>query len=229
MALSGIAEEITLDSGVAEIASITPNKENLKKVSLELVQYNKLHRTQRHVRVFDHKTLYIKEKVGKVMRHILLDLSLMDEKPVRVRDFNTTTLIASVIVSILAFITFYIGSKGIIGIPDIYLYSGVATLTLASIACFVLTARSYKDAWVFLTAHGKAPVLNLLNNVPNKPAFRQFTKSLASNIELARSNNGTSHSKLMPAIVGEHRRLLEKQFITEQQFEQAKKNILSGK
>ncbi len=228
MSIPGIAEQITLDSGEAELASITPNKDDLKKVTLELMQSSKLHKTQRQVRVFDHKIIYIKEKIGKQARHILLELALMDENPVRVRDFNMATLIASVVVSLFAVIAFYIQSKGLLKVPDLYMYLAIAALAMASVACFIFTAKSFKDTWVFKTAHGKVPVLSLFNKTPNKAQFSQFTKALMSNIELARANSRFSKSKFLPAIVGEHRRMFEKQFITDEQFEQAKKNILSS-
>ena len=228
MSIPGIAEQITLDSGEAELASVTPNKDDLKKVTLELVQISKLHNTQRQVRVFDHKVLYIKEKIGKQARYILLDLALMDETPVRLRDFNMTTLIASVAVSIFAVIAFYIQSKGLLSVPGLYMYGLIALFAVVAVGCFVYTAKSLKNTWVFKTAHGEAPVLTLFNNTPNKAQFAQFTKALMSNIELARANSSLSMSKFLPAVVGEHRRMFEKQFITEQQFEQAKKNILSS-
>ena len=108
------------------------------------------------------------------------------------------------------------------------MYSVIGLLALISVACFVYTAKSLKDTWVFKTVHGKVPVLTLFNNTPNKSQFTQFSKALINNIELARANTSLPLSKFMPAIVGEHRRLFEKQFITEQQFEQAKSNILGG-
>ena len=228
MSIPGIAEQITLDSGEAELASITPSKENLKKVTLELVQQNKLHKTQRQVRVFDHKTLYIKEMIGKQARHILLDIALLNEKPVRIRDFNMAMLIASIVVSIIAVIAIYVESKNLINVPAIALYAIAGVLALTSVACFILTAKSYKDTWVFKTNHGRVPVLYLFNNAPNKAMFLQFTKALMNNIELARANSKLSNSKFLPAIVGEHRRLFEKQFITQEQFDMAKKNILSN-
>lgn len=228
MSVSGIAEQITLDSGENEIASITPNKDNLKKVTLELVQFNKLHKTQKHIRVFDHKTLYVKEKVGKQTRHTLLDISLVDENPVRIRDFNTASLVAALVVSLLAVIAFYVQIKGLFNVPALHMYGAVALLSLIAVACFVFTAKSYKDTWAFKTAHGHVPFLLMFNNVPNKANFLQFKKALMSNIELARANSNLDKSKILPAIVGEHRSLFEKGFISEAQFEQAKKNILSG-
>ena len=228
MSLPGIAEQITLDSGVDDVISITPNKNDLKNVTLELGQMSKLHNTQRHVRVFDHKVLYIKEKVGKQARSILLDLSLMEDNPVRVRDFNMTFLIAAAAMSLMAYIAFYIQTKALLNTPDIVMYSAIAILVFASIGCFVLTARSYKDTWVFKTAHGNVPFLTLFSKTPNKATFKQFAKALMNNIELARSNNSVPKSRLLPAIVGEHRRLFEKGFISKEQFDQAKKNILSN-
>lgn len=228
MSVPGIAEQITLDSGEAELASVTPNKDDLKKVTLELMQTSKLHKTQRQVRVFDHKVLYIKEKIGKQARHILLDLALIDETPVRVRAFNMTTLIAAIAVSVLALITFYVQSKGFLKVPDLHMYGVIGLLAVVSVACFFFTAKSFKDTWVFQTAHGRVPVLTLFNNVPGKPPFAAFAKAFMNNIELARANSRLSKSKFLPAIVGEHRRMFEKQFIAEEQFEQAKRNILSS-
>ena len=229
MSLPGVAETITLDSGENSAISITPNKDDMKSVTLELVQNNKLLKIQRHIRVFDHKVLYIKEKIGKRARHILLELSLIDDKPVRVRDFNTATLIAASAIGVLALSTFYIHTKGILNVPDIFMYAGIGILGFASIACFVLTAKSYKNTWVFKTAHGKVPVLCLDNNIPNKTVFEQFTKALMNNAGLAKEVHIKPKPEVLPAIVGEHRRLFEKGFITEEQFDQSKKNILSGK
>ena len=228
MSVPGIAEQITLDSGETEIASITPNKEDLKKVTLELAQFNKLHKTQKHIRVFDHKTLYIKEKAGKQTRHTLLDLSLVDENPVRIRDFNTPALVASVAVSLVAVIAYYVQIKGMLNLPSLYTYGAIGLLGVISVICFVATAKSYKNTWAFKTAHGHVPFLFLFNNVPNKASFLQFKKALTNNIQLARENNKMDKSKILPAIVSEHRSLFEKGFISEAQFEQAKKNILSG-
>lgn len=226
MSVTGIAEQITLDSGETELATITPIKDNLKKVTLEFVQQNKLHKTQRQVRVFDHKTLYVKEMIGKQSRHILFDLSLIDENAVTSRSINKGLFIASIISGILGFAVYHIQSNSLIDLPSLYLYSAFGVLALTSLACFVLTVKSYKNNLVFNTAHGKVPILALFKNIPNKNKFKQFSKALMGNIELARSNNSIPASKLMPAIVGEHRRLFEKGFITEAQFEQAKKNIL---
>ena len=228
MSISGIAEQITLDSGETELATITPNKETLKKVTLELIQQNNIHKAQRQVRVFDHKTLYIKEIVGKQSRHILFDLSLIDENAVTSRSINKGMFITSIVLGILAFATFHIQSGSLLNVPSIYLYGAFGTFALSALACLVLTAKSYKNNLVFITAHGRVPILTLFNNLPSKEKFKQFSKALMSNIELARSNNTIPTSKLMPAIVGEHRRLFEKKFITEQQFDQAKKNILSS-
>ena len=228
MSVPGIAEQITLDSGETEIASITPNKDNLKKVTLELVQFNKLHKTQKHIRVFDHKTLYIKEKVGKQTRFTLLDLSLVDENPVRIRDFNTATLVASLAVSLLAVAAYYIQMKSLLNVPPLYMYGAIAALAFTSVFCFVMTAKSFKDTWAFKTADGQVPFLLLFNKVPNKAAFLQFKKALTNNVHLARENNKLDKGKILPAIVGEHRSLYEKGFISEAQFEQAKKNILSS-
>lgn len=228
MSISGIAEQITLDSGETELATITPNKENLKKVTLEIIQQNNIHKAQRQVRVFDHKTLYIKEMIGKQSRYILFDLSLIDENAVTSRSINKGLFIASVVLGVLAFVAFHIQSNALLNIPSLYLYGAFGVFALASLACLVFTIKSYKNNLVFVTAHGRVPILTLFNNLPSKDKFKQFSKALMSNIELARSNNTIPTSKLMPAIVGEHRRLFEKQFITEQQFDQARKNILSS-
>jgi hypothetical protein len=228
MSLPGIAETITLDSGEISAINITPNRDDIKNVTLELAQNNKLQKIQRHIRVFDHRVLYIKERIGKQARHILLELSLIDDKPVRVRDFNSAIFIAGSAIAILALVTFYIHTKGVLNIPDIFMYLGIGILGLASFACFVLTAKSYKNNWVFISTHGKVPVLCLDSNIPNKTVFEQFAKALMNNVALAKEANKKPNPEMLPAIVGEHRRLFEKGFITEEQFGQSKKNILSG-
>ena len=228
MSIPGIAEEITLDSGFAETANITPNKDKLKNVTLELMQANNLSKTQKHIRVFDHKTLYIKEKIGKQGRHILLDLSLLDENAVLVRNFNKATLIASIALGIFAYIAFYLQSNELVNVPSMHMYGATGLLGIISVACFVFTVKSYQNTIVFKTAQGKVPALSLFSKIPNKKVFNQFTKALVNNIELARSNSDDSKNNLMAAIVGEHRRMFEKGFLTQEQFDQAKKNILSG-
>jgi len=228
MSLSGIAEQITLDSGETELANVTPNKDKLKNVTLELVQVSKFHKTQRQVRVFDHKVLYIKEKVGKLGRHILLDLALMDENPVTVREFSLVSLVACGVTGLVAAITFFLALNGLVSVAPLYMYGTGALLTLISASCLFLTARSFKNTLVFKTIHGRVSVMSLFKNDPNKAKFTQFTKALINNIELARANSQYSKSKFIPAIVGEHRRLFEKQFITQEQFDQAKQNILSS-
>ena len=224
--MSATAEQIILDSNEH---SITPTEEDRNNVNLEFRQSSKLHDVQQLIQIYDSHFVNVTEKTRKRSRSFMVNLALLNDKPGRIRNIEPKFLISALVMGVLAYMAFYLKSKGIDYFSSSYVYAGIALLATGSIISVILTARSFTNTWVFETARGRIPLIALFHNHPNKQQFHQFISEMINHIVMAKSEIRLSESQIMPLEVGEHRRLRDEGIISKPQYELAKANILQGR
>ena len=221
--MSATAEQIILDSNER---NITPSDSDLESLQLELRQANKLKDTQRVIQIFDSHVVKVTEKFGKRTQSFMLNLALLNDKPVRIRNIQPKFLISTLGLAFISYLTWFLKSKGIGFLSSSYVYAVIALLATGTIITAILAVRSFTNSWVFETSRGRIPLITLFHNHPDKQQFQQFISEMINHIVMARSEIRLSESQLMPLAVGEHRRLKDEGIISNDQYESAKARIL---
>jgi len=224
--MSVAAEQITLHSN--ESYSITPTEEDLSSLKLEIQQNSKLHNIQRQVKIYHSHVIQIVEKSNKRTRSYLLNLALLNDKPVHVRRLQPKYLLVALLLGILAVTTGYLKSKGLSFFTSNYVYTVIALLATGAFIAIIMALSSYKNVWVFSTARGRIPLIALYHCKPDKAQFNKFITAMMEEILLAKRDLHIPSSQLVPLEVGEHRRLSDEGILNSTQYDVAKQNILHG-
>ena len=102
--MSATAEQIILDSNER---NITPSDSDLESLQLELRQANKLKDAQRVIQIFDSHVVKVTEKFGKRTQSFMLNLALLNDKPVRIRNIQPKFLISTLGLAFISYLTWF--------------------------------------------------------------------------------------------------------------------------
>lgn len=97
----------------------------------------------------------------------------------------------------------------------------------AAVVCTAVTMYRSYDKLVFRSRHGAMPLIEMLNNHPDRRTFAAFLEELKRRIEAARREYGPSQRELLSAELREHRRLRDEGVLSAEDYEAVKARILS--
>lgn len=220
---SAATEQITLDSG--EI-SIRPTENHLNTITLELLQINKQQKLQRLFRVYDDKILAITEKSRKKTTTWLINMIMLDESPKRKRSINMAYFFTGMGFGAAAFITYYLKSRGVSFLSSPYTYAVIGSLAVIGIFLLGLMVKNFQNSLIFVTRHGRVPAVEFFHNNPDKTQYQGVISQLMEKIAAVQARYPFPEAKLLPAELGEHRRLRDEGFISADQYNRAKARIL---
>jgi hypothetical protein len=220
---SAATEQITLDSG--EI-SIRPTEKHLNTITLELLQINKSKKLQKLFRVYDDKILAITEKNRKKTSTWLINLIMLDESPKRKRGINMAYFFTGIGFGAAAFITSYLKTHGVAFLSSPYTYAAIGSLALIAVFLFGLMIKDFQNSLIFTTRHGRVPVVEFFHNNPDKTQYQGVISQLMEKIAAVQARYPIPDTKLLPAELGEHRRLRDEGLISTEQYNMAKARIL---
>lgn len=220
---SAATEQITLDSGEIRIR---PHESHLNTITQELLQINKSTKLQRLYRVYDDKILAITEKSRKKTSTWLINMIMLDESPKRKRGINMAYFFTSIGFGAAAFITYYLKSHGVGFLSSPYTYAVIGSLALIGIFLFGLMIKNFQNSLIFITRHGRVGAVEFFHNNPDKAQYQGFISQLMEKIAALQARYPFPEDKLLPAELGEHRRLRDEGFIDADQYNRAKARIL---
>jgi hypothetical protein len=218
-------EQITLDSGEV---NIRPTEQHLNTITSEILQVNKNKKLQKLLQVYDDKILCVTQKFRKKKSTVLINLIMLDETPKRKRNINMGYLFTSIGFTLATYLVFYLKSKGLEFLASPYTYAVMGVLALVAILVFGLLIKSFQNSLVFLTRHGHVPAVELFHNYPDKAQYQQFISRLSEKIAAVHNRYPIPESKLLPAELGETRRLRDAGFISAKDYETAKSRVLGN-
>lgn len=161
-------------------------------------------------------------------RRYVLDLAFLDPEPLRRRVVAWRWLGAA------------LGLLAVSALPAVYAhYSPSAELTAPWIATVILSVAASAvillwalhrscDKLLFHSQHGRAALLEFLNNKPAKHEFRAFVQDLIQRIRQAREQRYPSSRALLAAELREHRRLRDEGVIDADEYDAVKARILQS-
>lgn len=211
--ISGHSDSVMLESDDADpMAQIGE-----KRVEHKFVQINKMKGQAVAFTVFNDTYLSVIEKDLVKKREYYLDLGYYNKEPIKKICIAWKSLLAFVALAVATLVmSAQLGfSYSVLG--------GVASFIF-----FVLFIHGSSSHIVFITYHGKVPVMKLMSNVPNRKIFKEFVADLSARIERAQKRTMQNQDKYLAKELKETRRLKDEGVLTEDQYTKAKDAIFSG-
>lgn len=224
MSIEQHAEEILLES--EEVPTDKPNEESFSKVTAQLIQIQKWKRRGVATQILENKFLFAKTFRNRSSKTYWINLLFVDPAPKRDKHLDWRWGIGALIflANAAAFITvehyFHVSAK------FIYFHSFTALAATLTLLCILMMVYTAKNTLLFTTLNGHIPILHLEYNKPSKDQFQNYVNALSQCIEQAQQHSRRKNNGLADELA-EHRRLKEEKAISEQDYEQAKNNILS--
>ena len=202
----------------------------VNKVNQQFRQESKIRGVVREFSIFNNTHFYqlVKKKhLGK--SEFNLNLALLDSKPKSEFTFSYNWLIASAICTLVSLLAIYISWFSTVQVNST-VASIVSTLSVTLCAIVFLTMLLKTEHQVRLFSHyGHAPIIEFIDNNPNKKALSKFIKILRQHIEYAQRNANLSVKESLSLELKELRRLHEETAISLEHYELAKKNIFDNR
>jgi len=187
--------------------------------NLQFDQQSRLHRSETHFTVFnDHYIAIETSRPGNKTRCFEFDLSFLASQPKRVRKIDWLSCALAFLLLFAAVTTGLMGNTGITAMTLALILAGF-TLSLGLAIC-----RS-QDNIVFVTKHGRLPLLVLFNRNPTPAGLQAFLSDITQRIQNTRKD-WSSKSEYLSAELRQHRRLQEVDILSKKEYEVIKKRIL---
>lgn len=216
-------EQITLSS--SEFDQFKDDN-NPTTVTSELSQAIEIKEQLKLFRIFDRKFINVNEKTAKATISYFFKLSMLDPKPRRRRIIKFGPLIAGAAFLALAWLIFSLKQSGLSLLESPYTYTAIVAFVAIGLILLVYVVKEFKNVLVFYSQHGRAPIIELLYNIPDKKEFRQFASELTDCINTQKTKIYYSDSQLLAAELSEHRKLRDEGGLTNGEYESAKNNIM---
>ncbi len=227
-----IVEEIDLNAQ-EEITLFTDDEHvAVRTIDREFRQESKLKGIVREFTIFNGIQCYQKVTRKHGGKHkFRVNLACLDPEPRRIYNLADNWLIMGAIGLVLSFLLVYLGwfRTPPLQISNSLLYILTSVALSFSIIALLLALLKTRDRLVIYSKCGRAPVLELINNNPNKQQFMEFMDSLSRHILLSRRGISSSPTELLAMELKELRRLRDEHAIKEDQYESAKKRIFRNR
>jgi len=190
-----------------------------KVTHLHFDQHSRLHRSKTHFKVFnDHYISVETGRSGKKPACYEFDLSFLASQPKRVRKIDWLSCALAMMLLFAAIMT------------GLMVRTETTAMILALIgAGFTLSLglaiyRS-QDNVVFVSKHGRLPLLVLRNRNPTQASLQAFVSDITRRIQSTRQSQ-SSKSEYLSAELRQHRRLQEIGILSKKEYEAVKQRIL---
>jgi hypothetical protein len=209
---SGV-EHVCLSSGFEETGS------GERVTNLEFDQRDRLRRTRICFTVFnEHYVAVESSRVGKKPLHYEFDLSFLASRPKRIRRMDWLSYgLAALLLSAAAM-------AALLARPEVTAMTLALTLSAFSLSLGLAIYRS-QDKLVFVSKHGRVPLLVLSRRDPQADRLQAFVTDISRRIQATRKK-WSGKSEFLSAELRQHRRLQEEGFLTGKEYESVKQRIL---
>lgn len=203
---------------------------NVVKINFEFTQYNKLKGEEREFTIFNDIQCY--QKVTRKHRgkqKFRVNLSNLDPMPERDFVLADNWLMIAAVSAIVSFMLVYVGWFSSMKI-DTNVITILASLSITFCLLSVLVAvLKTQDRLILYSRCGRAPILEMMNNVPDRQTFLEFSDNLSRQILLAGQSSSASPTERLALELKELRRLRNELVITPTQYDRAKRKIFKNK
>ncbi|QKT03930.1 hypothetical protein HUS23_08920 [Ectothiorhodospiraceae bacterium 2226] len=103
----------------------------------------------------------------------------------------------------------------------------LSTVAASALAAGWMAWRRYARRALFRTRHGRAPLVALVENHPDKNEYQAFVAALGHGIEQALARLPADPQRFLAAELAEHRRAVEAEALSGEDYEAAKHRILA--
>jgi hypothetical protein len=222
------SEEITLYSAVSTHTEEDENNvPDTQAASLKFTQLDKARSLGKKFILYDNKQLSVSEYQLKSKRQYWVELSYLQDKAQSKWHIAWAWFWMWLGFSILSAIAGSVALYPIFAISVAQASAAALILACVSVLClFALYRKSHRVLRLF-TLNGNLPVIELLNNNPNRKVFNQFVQALQKRIQLAHSKQYLSKDERLAAELAQHRQLKQHKIITAEQYENAKNRLFS--
>ncbi len=216
------SEDITLFTDEEQVA--------VKTINHEFSQESKLKGVVREFTIFNDIQCYqsVKRKHGGKHK-FRVNLTHLNPKPKRDFILAEGWLITAAISTVLSFMLVYIGWFSSLQFNHQAVFIITALTISFSVIAFLITLLKTQDRIRLFSNCGCAPILELMNNKPDRESFAAFMELLSSHIIKAQHSADLSATERLVLELKELRRLKDESVITEAVYEQAKQKIFKNK
>lgn len=220
-------EEIDLTSSNDTTFFTDEEKVVVETINAEFRQEHKLKGEVREFTIFNDIHCYQSVKKKHAGKHkFRVNLSCVNPQPKREFKRADNWLISAAIIFILSLLLIYLGWFSHFNLNK-HVMTILAIFSLSfSCILFLYALLKTQDKILFYSQYGQIPVLELMNNRPNKNDFSEFINTLSTHIVKAKHGNQIDQAECLRSELKELRRLKDETVIPESVYEQAKKLIL---
>jgi hypothetical protein len=215
-------EEITLFTDEEQVS--------VKKINQEFTQQSHLKGLLYRFTIFNDIQCYqhIQRKHGGKQK-FRINLTYLDPRPVHRSHLAESWLISSAIFAIISLMLIYVNwFKGTTTTSSLAITLTILAVTLC-LTSFLFGLFKAENRVYFYSQYGRAAILELINNNPDKASFDDFMQSLSSHIISAQNQARLDSTERLTQELKELRRLKDETVISEQKYEQAKQRIFRNK
>jgi hypothetical protein len=199
------------------LASDTEDSSQARVINRRFEQLSNWRRRRAVFTVFNEYHVAIETSgLGRKPRGYQFDLSFLSSRPNRVIRIDWTLALLALALLAVGVGTLVYGTVAVL-LSVALLMGGFCALLLA-------LCRS-SDRLVYLSKHGRAPLLVLQNKTPDPTALQSFTTELGQRIRRGR-HRWPDRRSYLSAELREHRRLHEEGILSQQEYERIKRRIL---
>jgi hypothetical protein len=201
------------------------DKENIpvEHVNFEFQQSNKRHGVHRDLTIFNDTHCYqsVKNKHKRKIK-FRTDIAYLDPRPFRQKFIAWKWLYAGLALIGLDLAIVFGGWLDTSSINFMGLFIGVTMVALMTLLAFFY--NSY-DKVFYRTRYGRVKIIELMNNNPDKEAFRAFITKFNLQIKKSKTAKNFTQNKFLARELQELRRLKDETMIAEEDYESAKRRI----
>lgn len=223
-----------IDLSASEDITLFTDEEQVtvRNINQEFRQENKLRGIVREFTIFNEMHCYqkvIRKHGGK--QKFRVNLSILDPEPRHEYKLADSWLVVAAISAIVGFLLIYLGwfrsGPPLLNQQLLFILTSLS-ISFCLIALLIAMLKTH-DRLIISSKCGRAPVLELMNNNPDKDSFTEFMDSLSRHILLSRRNISSSPTELLAMELKELRRLKHENVINGDDYEKAKKRIFRNR
>ena len=199
----------------------------VEHINFEFEQVSKIRGLYRKTTVFNENHCYqsVKNKHQRKYKY-RIDLAYLDPRPFRRRMVAWKWLYASLALLGLDLVLVLTGWIETTSVNFLGLFIGITMVALMTLLAFF--QQSY-DKVLFRSQYGKIRLIELINNNPDKAAFRSFITKFIMQINKSKTAKNMTQDKFLARELKELRRLKDETVVPEPAYEKAKRLIFKHK
>jgi hypothetical protein len=209
---SGV-EHVCLSSGFEETDSVE------RVMNLQFDQCDRMRRTKSRFTVFnEHYVAVESSRLGKNPLRYEFDLSFLASRPKRIRETDWLSYGLAGLLLVAVAMTVLLARTEVMAMA-------LAVALIAFISSLGMALYRSQDKLVFVSKHGRVPLLVLSHRDPKPERLQAFMADISQRIQATRKN-WSGKSEFLSAELRQHRRLQEEGFLTGKEYQSVKQRIL---